>query len=264
MTRKNNDINIVDSLIQTIEKLSHEKITLQKDENFNIKEQRRKEALLAAEEIKKANLESRVNEIEKAHASGKISKEFTFDKIKVDMFNQKAIKTARSFVNHMIKRKDLGPFFFILRGNEGTGKTVLSHAIANEYLKYCSGSVEIVTFDQIKDTWIYSFNENREERITRNENWDRFCTCDLLIIDSICAIRVPLTLFEQRVFSNILRERHERGLSLMVTTPLSFQMQLRDALTNYCVDFFTQFSAFAAELEGGSRRAKMVVNGFLL
>lgn len=260
MAEKNgkNSIDAVQALIDTIEDISKIKVKLEKDPNFDFKVMKQREAALAAYEIeqsRKADLKSLINKI---HKSGRIDAKYNFDTIIKDQLNSKAIGTAQGFC-YAVDDATM-PMLLIIQGAEGAGKSVLATAIANERLKSSPESVELIYFDELKKSRLFNQSEDREERIERNDRWERFCTVKLLILDGLCQNHEGLQLFDQKIVAELLRTRHDNGLSMVITTVVPFE-SLHNSIGTHCFESMKDYSVIAESLLGGSRRNPIRFNG---
>ncbi|SPT69855.1 DNA replication protein [Anaerobiospirillum thomasii] len=246
-----------DDLKKVIEELSNMKFDEVKTTPVDLKTMRAREAALAAREIEEQKRLKRKNWINTIHKEGLIDGRYTFETIVRDELNRQAIEMANSFC--YLAASEMPPCFLI-RGAEGTGKTVICHAIANKWLELHGHIVNIVSMDDIRKSCLYNSNELREERISRDSRWEDLCSCSLLIIDGVCTNREQLSQFDQDILGKLLRIRYQRRLPLVITTQIIF-MQLHASIGNFCYESIKEYSVIAAELFGASRRQPIVING---
>ena len=257
-SKQSNNVDAVQALIKTIERMSDIKVRLQQDPNFDFKAMKQREASLAAYEIEQSRKADLKSLIKKIHQSGKIDEKYSFDTIIKDQLNQKAISTAQGFCYALDDATV--PMLLIIQGAEGAGKTVLANAIANERLKFSPESVELIYFDELKKSRLFNQSEDREERIERNDRWDRFCNVKLLILDGLCQNHEGLQLFDQKIMAELLRIRHDNGLSMAITTVVPFE-SLHNSIGTHCFESMKDYSVIAESLLGGSRRNPIRFNG---
>lgn len=254
---------IFDDLVKVIERLSNTKFDPKSAEPFDLKQMRKKEAQLAAAEIASQRKNKRKTWIDDIHKEGLVDSRFKFETIIQDDLNRIAIQTAQGFCGscvESINESEDTAVCLLVRGGEGSGKTVIANAIANKWLELTGHIVNILSMDDIRKACLYSQNEIRQERLDRGDKWDSFCSISLLIIDGLCANKEQLSAFDQKIFSSLLRIRQQKRLPLVITTQLDYAA-LHQAIGDYCFESIKEYSVMATALYGGSRRAPIVFNG---
>lgn len=243
-----------EDLLKTIERLSN--TTIRRDllikNPVDLKALRAREAHEAALEIQKENRQNRLLYIQKIHQSGRINQDFVFGKIKVDAQNQEAVGLAKMFC-HTVSRPLVSVPMLVISGSEGSGKSVLCHAMANELLEMGINDVSMCEFEEIRQTFLFNQNEEKQERRERDDRYEHFASVKVLILDGLCQNREGLSVFDQRIFSRILRERYAARLPMAITTPCELD-SLRLALGDFAYESLKQYEAVTAVLYGGSRR----------
>lgn len=251
-------VPLFDELVKKIEALSGVKFDPEELKDFDIRKERAREARLARLEIKQEYENARKKAIDSIYRSHMIDPNITFDSLKIDEYNQDAINCAKLFC-YAQKDDDKTSLLFI-QGAEGTGKTTLCHAIANYWIKSHNHNISLISFDQIRKTKFFYSNDESGVREERDEQWETFLNKNLLILDGFLQNREGLTIFDQKVFSELLRERYARGLPMVITTPVMFT-NLTTALGSYCYESLLEYDVLAKSLHGPSRRNRLVVNG---
>ena len=219
------------------------------------------DARRAAVEIAQSQKKLRDDFVRSVHDSGRIDGSWTFETLQIDAHNQNAVNAARGFCFTKNTREAAAqPVIFILQGAEGTGKTVICSAIANYFLEHgISQDVEIITFDELRRVnYFNSKIDEREDRQEREHLLDVYQSVNMLIIDSLRP--EGLSMFDQKIFSTLLRTRLARRLSMVISISMPF-MQLHTVIGDLCFESLKSYSVMTAELYGGSRRRQILVNG---
>lgn len=259
-SKKHKVVSAYDELVKTLEKVSGVKFDKESLKDFDIKKDRAREAKLAAAQIKQELQINRKKAIGELYKKGVVNQNIVFESLNKDEFNKDAIEGAQIFCyTAQATDKNEVPLLFI-QGAEGTGKTSLCHAIANYWLNFNSSSVLICTFEQIRKTRLFYNSDDRIDRDDRDERWEMFCNRNLLILDGLLQNREGLQLFDQRVLSDLLRTRFQRGLPMVITTPVTFN-NLHACVGDFCYESIREYTVLAKSLYGGSRRNPLVVNG---
>ncbi len=218
------------------------------------------DARRAAAEIKTQVEQQRAAYVRRMHDSGRIDGRWTFKTLRMDAYNQSAVLTAKGFCESKTRFDDQ-PVILLLQGFEGSGKTVLCSAIANYFLENSTNpSVEIINFDDLRQAHLFSSSEEKEERMQRNRLVEHYMSVNLLIIDSIIPTGEGLSMFDQKIFSNLLRTRLQRNLSMVISLSVPFT-KLHASVGELCFESLKAYSVMTAELYGGSRRNQIMVNG---
>lgn len=246
-------------LVKKIEELSGRHFSLRDAAPFDLRQERAREAQLAAEEIARARMQARRRAISELHARGDVDLRYCFDTIIRDEHNVDAVNGAQLF-SMTAGQEQAAPSLLIIQGAEGSGKTVLCHAIANEWLDKVSGSVCIVGFEELRRSFLPSQNEEHAERREREAQWEQYCSRRLLLVDGFLASRNGLSAFMQQLFGGLLRRRAERHLPMVITTPVEFG-SLRLAVGTYCFESMCDYVVMTKHLYGASRRRPIVADG---
>lgn len=218
------------------------------------------DARRAAVEIKQQVEAQRAAYIQRMHDSGRIDGRWSFSTIRVDGYNERAIATARGFCASQLE-SGRAPVILLIQGFEGAGKSVLCTAIANYFLEHSKNpSVEMVNFDDIRQANLFSSSEEREERMLRSRLMERYNSVNLLIVDSLSPTGEGFSIFDQKIFSNLLRVRLQRHLSMVISLTVPFS-KLHDSVGDLCFESLKSYSVVTAELFGQSRRNQIMVNG---
>lgn len=161
-----------------------------------------------------------------------------------DGANEKISRTCRRYVEKWaeVRAKNYGLLFY---GSVGTGKTFLSHAIANALIAQ-GVSVLVTNFSKILNAIMASRD--------RQQILDSMNAYQMLVIDDLGAERG--TEFAREVTYAVIDQRGQAGLPLIITTNLSLaeikdtsDMQLRriyDRLETLC--------PITLRMDGASRR----------
>ncbi len=251
-------VPLFDELVKKIEALSGIKFNQEELTNFDIRKERAREARLAHIEIEREYENSRKKAIEAIYRSHMVDPKITFDSLIVDDYNQDAINCAKLFC-YAQKEDNKVPLLFI-QGAEGTGKTMLCHAIANYWLENHSHDISLTSLDQIRKTRFFYTKDESELRDERDEQWEKYLNKKLIILDGFLQSREGMTVFDQKIFSELLRERHARSLPMVITTPVMFS-SLTTAMGGYCYESLLEYEVLAKSLLGASRRKPLIVNG---
>lgn len=224
-----------------------------------LKRMRRAEAQAAAQEISAGLRQARADFIESVRRSGRIRAEWTFDNIRHDSANTEALDLARGFA-------DAGscgqgePLLLLLSGEAGSGKTVAAHAVANAWLENTVKVPVIMDFGAIKKLKFFNAREEWQAIKERREQWEQLLQTSLLIVDSLCGNCEGLSVYDQKILTELLRTRRAAELPLMITTPVSFN-NLHTTIGDNCFESLKEYSVMCGTLLGGSRRNPIVVNG---
>lgn len=240
--------------------------------DFNVSYQdywimRQNENRMVQQEVKQSQDAYFRDYMKRVSSSGEFNPNYTFEKLRCDQLNMNAFKFAEQFVSDMDQQLD-GTLFLIL-GNAGTGKTALCHAMAQRYLslkadmQHCSMRradlpiVILTNFAEIVNLKMFSFNENASDRAMREKRFDELCNVDMLIIDDVCEDREVLSAFAQKVLAEILSQRCEQHIPLVMSTPLG-NTEIADKIGVRCFERINSYSVIATCLEGGSRRPRAI------
>ncbi len=226
---------------------------------------RQEEALQASREIALRNEKQRVEFIKRTMVSGNIDANWTFDKLICDPANAKAISDARIFCQvHLVKPEP--PSLFIISGAPGSGKSVLANAMAAFWLEESNKEpvfkdVCLITPAKLERTRYFNTNEAREERVQRQKDWERYCSTDLLVLDGLCENGKGLSNFMQGVLPELMRNRFDCGLSMILTVSLPAISYLPGAVGAQTFESFKLYEVVTSQLMGKSRRKQILFNG---
>ncbi|MDO5351936.1 MAG: DnaA/Hda family protein [Succinatimonas sp.] len=249
-----------DSLIKVIEELGNIKVDYDAvDHKVDLEAMRRHEAFLASQEIQQQRLENRRLHIEDIHRSGRVNAQWTFDNLVKDAQNQNAFASAIGFCSSLdIAHK---PFLYFVQGGAGAGKSALLHAIANRLLTLTSKrEVLIVGYEDFKRSRLFTNKESAEVSVEKQQNWERYCSVDVLFLDDLCGNNDGLTLYDQKILTELLRIRYVKGLSMVISTPVQFKF-IHQAIGDSCYESIKEYEVISAILYGNSRRTPLFVEG---
>ncbi len=252
------------TLVSAIEKLSGEHFDFSSVDasELDIKAIRRKEAIEASREISKRRTENHRNFINSVYAAHKISPDYTFESVINDQFNSQAIATAKGFcaAYNFALQQEANPPLFLLQGNPGSGKTVISNCIANYFLNSLWKDVELCSYQEIKKCRTPSSTDTSVDVEEKSTRWERLCSVDLLIIDSLCQNNEKITPFDKQVIPDILRIRRAKRLPLMITTTV-VPNALHGMLGDEIFESLKEYNVMGSSLFGNSRRAPISFGG---
>ncbi|MCK0535769.1 MULTISPECIES: hypothetical protein [unclassified Anaerobiospirillum] len=262
----------LDLLLRVIEKQSGIDVDSVEVDPFEIYLMRRNEAREVAGEVHLRKEAYYRNFMSQMRRTGKINPDYSFAALRRDDLNNAAFTEALYFlgrVNTFLSRQLL-----LLFGDRGSGKTQLCHAIANKYMSlkamahYHASNPElplvmIVSFDDVKQTRMFTHKETAEEKQSRDRSFNAMCKVDLLILDGLCSDNVALEVFSQKIFAELLMERSRNNLPMVITTSVNLQAVHR-AIGDLCYESIKSFDVNATALLGRSRRAQIMFNGAYL
>ena len=158
--------------------------------------------------------------------------------------NKKISRTCRRYVEEWseVRKKNYGVLFY---GSVGTGKTFLSHAIANALITQ-GVSVLVTNFSKILNVVMSSRD--------RQQVLDGMNAYQLLVIDDLGAERS--TDFAREVTYAVVDQRGQAGLPLIITTNLSLA-EIKDASDmslRRIYDRLETLCPIALRMDGASRR----------
>lgn len=254
-----------DSLMEIISRLAGtdaRKMMVPPERRESLEEMRRREAHEVAVELEKTRKQQRQAYIDKVHSEGRIEARWTFQTLIEDALNRDAITYAKTFVRTTYQKNNSEePKLFLLFGAEGTGKTVICNAMANAYLSAGVRSVQLVPFEAIRNACMFFREELRGEKEARDREWETYCTCDILMVDGLCSNREGLTLYDQRIFSNLLRTRYQLRLPMVITTTAHYAGGMQKAVGEYVYESIREYEVLAMTLAGNSRRKPIQLRG---
>lgn len=161
-----------------------------------------------------------------------------------DRANEKISRTCRRYVEKWpeIREKNYGMLFY---GSVGTGKTFLSHAIANALIAQ-GVSVLVTNFSKILNVVMSSRDRQRV--------LDGMNAYQLLVIDDLGAERG--TDFAREVTYAVIDQRGQVGLPLIITTNLSLDeiKNASDMSLRRIYDRLETLCPIALRMDGASRR----------
>lgn len=161
-----------------------------------------------------------------------------------DGANEKISRTCRRYVEKWaeIREKNYGLLFY---GSVGTGKTFLSHAIANALIAQ-GVSVLVTNFSKILNVIMSSRD--------RQQVLDSMDAYQMLVIDDLGAERG--TEFAREVTYSVIDQRGQAGLPLIITTNLSLA-EIKDASDmslRRIYDRLETLCPITLRMDGASRR----------
>ena len=263
----------IDDLIKAIEIRSGIKASEVEVDPFEIYAMRKTEAVEVAQEVARRKEAHYRSFITNMIDEGNIRPEWNFDTLKQDKLNCDAFASAYSFLSSINAK--LSNTMLLIFGDYGTGKTLLCHAVANQYLRLKAQHhqrstrnpdlpmVMVTSFDQVRRTWLYSHRETAEDKQERERRFMEFCNVDLLILDGLCHDNVALDQFNQKIFNDLLRRRSSQMLPIVISTPINLQ-SIHKAIGDLCYEGMRCFDVIATALLGGSRRPFIKFNGSCL
>lgn len=221
---------------------------------------RHEEALAAALEIRAGIEQARADLIGELRRSGRIKAAWTFETLSRDRSNAEALALATGFAAAGGTPVEGEPLLLLLSGAAGSGKTVIAHAVANAWLEAAGKAVLITDMNRLRRLRIFNQKEDWQSVHERREQWECCLKADLLIVDSLCANCEGLSVYDQKVFTELVRARRDAELALMITTPVPLDL-LHSSIGESCFESLREYSVMGGTLLGGSRRNPIVVNG---
>ncbi|MBO6258507.1 MAG: hypothetical protein J6M93_04150 [Succinivibrio sp.] len=260
MEKKKTMVGALDLLIKNIEALGHVKVDdADKEPPLDMAAERRKDAREAALEIERERRQRRNDYVNRVQTEDRINPSWKFDRITVDSANRGAVELAQGFC--ALPKSDTLPVMLLLQGGSGSGKTVLAHCVANACLENSQDTtVELISFSRMFTLRHFTKDEKWEYTADRREHWNRLVHSSILILEDLCQDMKGLGVFEQQIFSDILRERKTLGLSLVITTALPVNT-IKSAIGERCYESMKEYSVMAQQLLGPSRRPPIFING---
>lgn len=261
--RKGTVHNGFSTLVKAIEELSGTRIDLNDNkELIDINKLRKEEARAASIEISRMKLENHKKFVKSVYEEHRIDSRYTFDSIRIDDLNTQAVATAKGFcaTGNYNFGEDSAPILLLIQGAAGSGKTVLSNCVANNFLNVLWKDVVLTSYTEMKKNKTPSSGDTSFDRSDKDAKWERFISVDLLIIDGLCQNREALTAFDRTVIPDLLRARRARDLPLVITTPLlpsEMHMHLGDEI----FESIKEYSVLATSLFGQSRREPISFGG---
>lgn len=228
---------------------------------------RRNESRQVQLEVKQRQDEYFKNYMQQMRNSTEFNPNYTFEKLKCDQLNLNAYMFGKQFADDMAAQLD--PNLLLILGNPGTGKTALCHAIAQRYINnktltencYMRRSdlpvLLFTTLADIVNLKMFTLSDGPEERDIREKRFKELCNVDMLIIDDVCPEREELSQFAQKVLAEIMGERQEQGLPLVLSTPLN-NIEIANKVGVRCFERINSFNVIATCIEGNSRRPRAI------
>ncbi len=252
-----------DELVRTIEVLSGRKLS-----DFNIgavresfAQMKEREAREIAQELAKDRQKSSQAFAEHLYKEGAVDRKWQFQNLVQDANNIEAITAGMAFCRETLSpAAGTRPKLLLVFGKEGTGKTVLLNAMANAYLLYGVQSLDLIGFDAILNACYFQSDEHRNDRMERYEEWEHYCNTHVLLLDGLGHITDGFNLFEQRIFSKLVRLRAAAGLPLVISTNLTFD-NFSAAIGTFAYESLKEYDSLCVMLAGISRRPPISFKG---
>ena len=263
-------VSAFEVLLKTIEQHTGIDVDAVEVDPFEIYQMRRQEANEVANEIKQRQEAFYRQFMSNMRKDANVNPEYTFDRLRKDELNHDAFSLSFKFLASINQR--LNKQMLLVFGDRGSGKTLLCHAIANQYMNLKAAAhfqsprnrqlplALIVNFDDVKKTWLFLHKETYEEKLSRENLFKTYCEVDLLILDGLCSDNMALEPFSQKVFSELIRTRVAQNLPMVVTTSINLQA-IHKAVGDLCYEGIKSFDVDATALLGGSRRPNIRFNG---
>ncbi len=232
------------------------------------KQMRAEETAIATAEIAARNKKQREEFIKRTRQSGRIDPAWTFAALATDTANYQAIHDARLFCQvHIVNPEP--PALFLLCGGPGSGKSVLANAMADFWLTESNQDnnfkdVCIITPSMLERSKLFSRSEDNSDLRRRNDDWERFCSASLLIVDGLCESGQGLSNFMQKIICELLQSRYLKRLSMVLTLSLPAVSYLSGAVGPQTFEAFKEYETITALLLGRSRRKPIVFNRMAL
>lgn len=263
-------VSAFEVLLKTIEQHTGIDVDAVEVDPFEIYQMRRQEANEVANEIKQRQEAFYRQFMSNMRKDANVNPEYTFDRLRKDELNHDAFSLSFKFLASINQK--LNKQMLLVFGDRGSGKTLLCHAIANQYMNLKTAAhyqsprnrqlplALIVNFDDVKKTWLFLHKETYEEKLSRENLFKTYCEVDLLILDGLCSDNMALEPFSQKVFSELIRTRVAQNLPMVVTTSINLQA-IHKAVGDLCYEGIKSFDVDATALLGGSRRPNIRFNG---
>ena len=263
-------VSAFEVLLKTIEQHTGIDVDAVEVDPFEIYQMRRQEANEVASEIKQRQEAFYRQFMSNMRKDANVNPEYTFDRLRKDELNHDAFSLSFKFLASINQK--LNKQMLLVFGDRGSGKTLLCHAIANQYMNLKAAAhyqsprnrqlplALIVNFDDVKKTWLFLHKETYEEKLSRENLFKTYCEVDLLILDGLCSDNMALEPFSQKVFSELIRTRVAQNLPMVVTTSINLQA-IHKAVGDLCYEGIKSFDVDATALLGGSRRPNIRFNG---
>ena len=263
-------VSAFEVLLKTIEQHTGIDVDAVEVDPFEIYQMRRQEANEVANEIKQRQEAFYRQFMSNMRKDANVNPEYTFDRLRKDELNHDAFSLSFKFLASINQK--LNKQMLLVFGDRGSGKTLLCHAIANQYMNLKAAAhyqsprnrqlplALIVNFDDVKKTWLFLHKETYEEKLSRENLFKTYCEVDLLILDGLCSDNMALEPFSQKVFSELIRTRVAQNLPMVVTTSINLQA-IHKAVGDLCYEGIKSFDVDATALLGGSRRPNIRFNG---
>ena len=229
---------------------------------------RAEETAIATAELAARNKKQRDDFIRRTRESGRIDPAWHFGVLATDTANYQAIHDARLFCQvHIVHPEP--PALFLLCGGPGSGKSVLANAMADFWLTESNKDnnfkdVCIITPSMLERSKLFSRSEDNSDLRRRNDDWERFCSASLLIVDGLCESGLGLSNFMQKILCELMQSRYLKKLSMVLTLSLPAISYLSGAVGPQTFEAFKEYETITAQLLGRSRRKPIVYNGMAL
>ncbi len=232
------------------------------------REMRAEETAIASMELAARNKKQRDDFIKRTRESGRIDPVWNFGVLATDAANYQAIHDGRLFCQvHIVKPEP--PSLFLLCGGPGSGKSVLANAMADFWLTESNKDnnfkdVCIITPSMLERSKLFSRSEDNSDLKRRNDDWERYCTASLLVVDGLCESGQGLSTFMQKILCELMHSRYLKKLSMVLTLSLPSVSYLSGAVGPQTFEGFKEYETITALLLGRSRRKPIVYNGVAL
>lgn len=209
----------------------------------------RQDALRAAGELSQERMQHKKDRVQQLEEQGKLNPEWTFDNLSVHAGNDLALKTAKQFCLCNFARCE--PQLLLITGPENSGKTALGQAMAHMLLQRQNlQSVLMVPYADIHEAGTRSVISMQDvQKIQeKEEQFERYCSADILIVDDVCPDLSALYPTDQKILADLLRKRHDRHLSMVLLTPV-LPENLHTCTGNYCYESMKMYAVTVQALK---------------
>lgn len=243
-SKRTNKTESIKSLLDHLEKISNLDFS-STDDTYDLKAQRKKEALEVEKEIEQIQKAQKDKNIASIRETKHIP-ECSFDTLEQNDNLKKAINACRQF-SQSFDRKVIKTPLLLIRGARGTGKTTLAYCILNDLINNGFDDFEFLYFEEITRVAKLFWNSNGLEQLQEyDQRWNRIINCKLLVIDNFALNKAKLSVFEQKVLSEVLQLRYRMFNRLIITTVCS-DNELNEILGT-AIDFICDYDTYIVEI----------------